>query len=365
MENYYDILGVSKEASDDEIKKAYRKLAHKHHPDKSGGDEKKFKEINAAYQVLSDKSKRQQYDQYGRTFDSGSFSGGGNSQGGFDFGGFDFSDFSKQGGFNFEFGSDFEDIFSNIFGGERTARRRKRGQDIQVDVEISFEEMVKGTHKIIKLRKNIRCDRCQGSGGEPGASKKKCPNCKGSGRVERVSRGFFGSFSQVSVCNECHGEGILFEKNCSKCGGDGRVKTEEKIEISIPAGVSDGQTVSVQGAGEAGEKGLEAGDLFVVIHVRPDQKFIRKGQDISSKEYISFSLAALGGEKEIDTIDGKLILNIPSGTQSGEIFRIKNKGVYDNRGRERGNHFVTLVVKVPKKLSREQKELVEKLGNLE
>lgn len=358
--NYYDILGISKGATDDEIKKAYRKLAHKYHPDKSGGDEAKFKEINQAYQVLSDKSKRQQYDQFGQTFD-GAGQSGGSANGGF--GGFDFSGFQGFGGNGgFEFGGEgFEDIFSNIFGGSTKARRRSYGADIQVDVEITFAEMVKGAEKEINLYKRVTCDRCRGEGGEPGTSMKTCPTCKGAGRVQTMRRSLFGSFSQVSECPECHGDGKVYEKKCSKCGGDGRIKQEQKLELKIPAGIADGQAMSVQGQGEAGEKGAPAGDLYVNVHILPHKKFKRKGQDILSTEFVPFSVATLGGKIEIETIAGNLILKIPTGTQSGEVFRIKGEGVPELNGRGIGNQLVTVVVKVPKSLSREQKDLLEKL----
>lgn len=358
--DYYEILGVPKGASDDEIKKAYRKLAHKYHPDKQGGDEKKFKEINEAYQVLSDKTKRSQYDQFGRTFDGAQ----GGPGGGFGFGGFDFGNFDFSGGGSFG-GADFEDIFSSIFGGGRRTQRRKRGQDIQVDVEIDFYEMVRGAERQIRLRKSVVCDRCSGSGGEPGASRKTCPVCKGTGQVKKTTKSFFGTFSQVGVCPECQGERQIYEKKCSKCGGDGRVKEEREIKINIPAGISDGQTISIEQQGEAGEKGAPAGNLYVNVHVRPHSKFIRRGQDIFSTEYAPFSILALGGEIAVETIDGKLILKIPSGTPSGETFRIKNKGVPELGRKERGHHLVKVIVRVPKKLSREQKKLIEELGNLE
>ena len=356
--DYYNILGIAKGASDDEIKKAYRKLAHKYHPDKSGGDEKKFKEINEAYQVLSDKTKRSQYDQFGRTFEGGSqsgdfggFSGGGQSSG------WDFGDFNFGGG-----NADFEDIFSNIFGGGGRRSRKKRGQDIQVDVEISFKEMVQGAQREVNLYKSVVCDRCQGSGAEPGASQKTCPVCKGSGRVEKVTQSFFGSFSQVSTCPECQGEGRVPEKKCTKCGGDGKTKAEQRIKIRVPAGISDGQTISVRGAGEAGGKGADSGDLYVIVHVQPHEKFIRKGLDILSTEYMPYSVAVLGGKIEIDTLDGKLILKIPAGTQSGETFRVKDKGIPELQGRKIGSQLVKVIVQVPKNLTREQKKLVEELG---
>ena len=373
--NYYDLLGVSKGATTDEIKKAYRKLAHKHHPDKSGGDEAKFKEINQAYQVLSDDSKRKQYDQFGQTFDgagSGSSYGGGAGNGGF--GGFDFSGFqgfggnkdgfSAQGGpaSGWEFEGGFEDIFSDIFGGGRAAGRRKpKGQDIQVDVEISFEEMVKGVDKEIELYKRVQCDHCHGEGSEPGSGRKTCPTCGGAGKVRKTNNSFFGSFSQIVTCADCQGEGMIYEKKCSKCHGEGSVKESAKIKISIPAGIQDGQTISVSGQGEAGGRGSRAGDLFVLIHVKKHVKFVRKGDDILSTEKIPFSMAVFGGKIEIETVLEKLILKIPAGTASGEIFRIKNAGAPDLHGRGTGNHLVTVVVDVPRNLSREQKSILEKL----
>jgi len=368
--NYYDTLGVSKGASDDEIKKAYRKLAHKHHPDKSGGDEAKFKEINEAYQVLSDKSKRLQYDQFGQTFDQAGRSGAGGGQGfeGFDFSGFG-SGFSAQGGpaSGWEFGGgDFEDIFSSIFSGSRggSAMRRKRGKDIQVDVEIDFSEMVSGATRQINLRKSTVCDRCDGTGGEKGSEFKTCATCGGAGRVQKVSRSFFGSFSQVAECPDCHGAGKRVEKKCTKCGGDGRVMADNQLEISIPAGIANGQTLSMQGAGEAGGVGGASGDLYINVHVRAHKEFKREGQDILSSVEIPFSVAALGGETIIETIEGRLTLKIPSGTPSGEKFRIKGKGVPDLHSGSRGNQIVKVIVRIPKRLTREQRRILEELNQL-
>ena len=287
--DYYKILGVERGATDDEIKKAYRKLAHKHHPDKSGGNEAEFKKINEAYQVLSDKAKRQQYDQFGQTFDQGGF-GGQQGQG---FGGFDFSGFQgfggqqSQGGFDFQ-DIGFEDIFSDIFGGGfgrgKRRSRKKAGKDVQIDVEITFEEMVKGASRTITLYKSMTCDKCHGTGGEPGAKKETCPTCKGSGQVKQTMQSFFGSFSQVSTCPTCQGAGETYSEKCKKCGGDGRVKGEENIEIDIPAGIQEGQTLSLEGQGEAGEKGAPSGNLYVNIHVIPHQKFKREKNNILSKE---------------------------------------------------------------------------------
>jgi molecular chaperone DnaJ len=362
--DYYQLLGVSKGASDDEIKKAYRKLAHKYHPDKSGGDEAKFKEINEAYQVLSDKSKRSQYDQFGQTFDQAGRSGASGGQG---FGGFDFSGFSSQGsqGFGFD-GGDFEDIFSSIFSGGqgRSGSRKKRGKDIQVDVEINFKEMVSGAKRQINLRKSTTCDACSGTGAESGSEVKTCSTCGGVGRVQKVSRSFFGNFSQVAECPDCQGSGKRATKKCSKCGGDGKVMAENQLEIQIPAGIADGQTLSMQGAGEAGGIGGHSGDLYINVHVSAHKEFKREGQDILSSVEIPFSVASLGGETIIETIDGCLTLKIPAGTPSGEKFRIKNKGVPSLHSGVRGNQIVRVVVRIPKKISREQKQLLEELNRL-
>ncbi|EKD46663.1 MAG: chaperone HSP40, co-chaperone with DnaK [uncultured bacterium] len=355
--DYYKILGVDKGASDDEIKKAYRKLAHKYHPDKSGGDAEKFKEINSAYQVLSDKSKRAQYDQFGSNFDQ---RGGGGGQG---FGGFDFSGF-QQGGQGFDFGEGFEDIFSDIFGGSRGGGRdsRRAGRDIQVDTEISFEEMVSGVGRDFSLLRSITCDVCNGSGGEPGAKEETCPTCNGAGQVRQASRSIFGSFTQVVTCPTCSGTGKTVSKKCHKCGGDGRTKEKQNVHIDIPAGISDGQTISAQGQGEAGERGARSGDLYVNVHVRPHEKFERKGNNLLSTEHISFSQAVLGDKINVKTIDGEVKMKIPSGTQSGEMFRIKGQGVPQlGRSGVRGDQLVTIIVDVPKNPSREQKKLIEEL----
>jgi len=366
MANYYDILGVSKGASDDEIKKAYRKLAHKYHPDKSGGDEAKFKEINEAYQVLSDKSKRSQYDQFGQTFE-GAGSGGGQGFGGFDFSGFQQGFGGQNGGFEFNFGDGegFGDIFSDIFGGGRSRDRRQPGRDIQVDVEISFEEMVKGAKRQVNLYKRTQCDVCKGTGGEPGVKEETCPTCKGSGKVQQTVRSMFGSFAQVSTCPTCSGSGKSYSKKCHKCGGDGRVKEEQTVAIDIPAGISSGQTISVRGQGEAGEKGAPSGDLYVNVYVKPHPKFKRDGDNIISSEHITFSQAVLGDKIEAETIEGKVKMKVPNGTQSGELFRIKGKGVPSLRGDSHGDHIVKIVVDIPKKPSREQKRLIEELGRLD
>jgi molecular chaperone DnaJ len=359
--DYYKILGVDKNSSDDEIKKAYRKLAHKYHPDKQGGDAEKFKEINEAYQVLSDKSKRGQYDQFGQTFN------GGRPGGGQGFGGFDFSGFQQgSGGQGFDFGEGFEDIFSDIFGGgfggAQRRDSRKNGRDIQIDAEISFEEMVSGAHRTVSLLRRVVCDVCHGGGGEPGAKEETCATCKGSGKVQKTMQSFFGNFSQVITCPTCEGSGKTFSKKCHKCGGEGRVREQQEIQIDIPAGISNGQTISLQGQGEAGERGARSGDLYVNVHVRAHKNFDRKGNDINSTEHIRFSQATLGDKIIVQTIDGKVNMKIPAGTQSGEVFRIKGKGVPILGRNGRGDQLVKIIVDVPKSPSREQKRIIEDLG---
>ncbi|MEI7621232.1 MAG: molecular chaperone DnaJ [Candidatus Moraniibacteriota bacterium] len=359
----YETLGVSKGASDEEIKKAYRKLAHKHHPDKAGGSAEKFKEINAAYQVLSDKEKRGQYDQYGQTFEQAQRGGGGSQGFGGGFGGFDFSGFQQGGGQGFEFnGGGFEDIFSDIFGGSGGRQGSRKGRDIQIDAEISFEEMVAGVRKEVSLLRRMVCDACAGTGGEAGSRQETCHTCKGAGQIRQTVQSFFGNFVQASTCPTCQGAGKTYAKKCRKCSGDGRMKENQKIAFDIPAGISDGQTISLQGQGEAGERGSSNGDLFVNIHIKAHNFFQRKGNDLLSTEHISFSQAVFGDKIEVKTIDGKLSIKIPAGTQGGETFRIKEKGVPQlGRTSTRGSQLVKIVVDVPKNLNREQKKLLEDL----
>lgn len=356
MADYYKTLGVEKGASEEEIKKAYRKLAHKYHPDKEGGDENKFKEINEAYQVLSDKSKRAQYDQFGQTFSGAGGNGGFSGFEGFGQGGF--GGFSGAGG--------WEDVFSDIFGGGRSSRYQETGRDIQTDVEITFAEMVSGTKKEIKLYKNVVCDVCNGSGGTPGSKEETCSDCQGTGRIRKSIRTILGTIAQDAVCDRCKGRGKVYAEKCKKCHGEGIHKEEKIIPIEIPAGINSGQTISVRGEGEAGKFGAPSGDLFINVHVLRHEKFTRDEEDnINSEEKISFAQAALGDKIDVETIEGKISMKVPAGTQNGEIFRIRHMGVPFLRGGGRGHHHVKIRVVVPKKLSRREKELISELRDLE
>lgn len=360
MKDYYQILGVSRSASSDEIKQAYRKLAHKHHPDK-GGDEKKFKEINEAYQTLSDKEKKSQYDNFGRTFE------GAGQQG---FGGWDFGSMwgNRGGGGDFEF--DFGDlgigeIFEEMFGFGSSNRKKKdikKGKNIEIAIEIPLEDILRGKEKEISLQKSILCSRCQGLGAEPGSSVKECFSCRGSGQVQQIRRTPIGSFTQITTCPECRGEGFKPEKPCNVCKGEGRIKGKEDIKIFIPAGVDSNQVIKVEGRGEAGRRGGKSGDLYVRIYVKKHPVFERKGDDLYVSMPISFVQAVLGDEIEVPTLAGtKIILKVPVGTESSKVLRISQKGIPCFSGNGRGDMYVELKVKTPKKLTKKQKELLEEL----
>ncbi|HRY52790.1 MAG TPA: molecular chaperone DnaJ [Candidatus Portnoybacteria bacterium] len=358
--DYYKILGVAKNASSDEIKRAYRKLAQQHHPDK-GGNQEKFKEVNEAYQVLSDPQKKSQYDQYGTTFEQAQARGGAHGFEGFR----DFSSFAEAFNSGQNNGGGFENIFESIFGGgggQRAGRSgRRKGQDIGVDVEISLEEAFKGVDKEINLRKAVVCDKCAGSGGEPGSKIKTCSTCKGAGQVEQRAGGGFFSFSQVVVCPDCGGAGKKPEKPCSKCGGDGRVKESHSLRVKIPAGIQSGQVISLSGQGEAGGRGATAGDLYITVHLRPDPRFTREGDNLFYDLPISFSQAALGDKIEIPTLSGWISLKIPEGIESGTSIRLEGKGMPRLQRRGFGDMMVRVKVKTPKHLSRKGKELLEEL----
>lgn len=352
--DYYEILGVSKNASDNEIKKSYRRLAQKYHPDKTGGDANKFKEINEAYQVLSDQQKRSQYDQFGTTFEQTQTGGG--------FSGFDgFRDFS---GFAdaFSGGADFDlgDIFSGIFGG-RAKRGRGRGADISMNVEISLEEAFFGVDKEIEIYKSVSCPKCEGQGGEPSSKIETCLTCGGSGNVSKTRSAGFFSFSQIEVCSSCRGLGKKPDKSCSRCGGDGRINEKVKLGVKIPAGISDGQIIKLSGQGEAASLGNGPGDFYLGIRIKPHPHFKRHGDDLYYDLFIHIAQAALGDKIEVPTLEGNIKLQIPEGIDSGEIIRLKGKGMPRFGGRGRGAMMVKVRIKTPKRMSRRAKALMEEL----
>lgn len=351
--DYYDILGVKKDASADEIKKAFRKKAVELHPDK-GGDEKAFKEVNEAYEVLKDKEKRQRYDQFGHAGfggNSGGFSGGNPFEG--------FGGFSGQN-INFDFGGGFGDIFDGIFGGGFSQNRNsqaKKGRDIEVELILNFKEAIFGTETEISLNLDDECEHCEGSGAEPGHGMRKCPDCNGSGQQTRTTQTLFGPIQQTVVCPTCDGRGEIPKQNCSVCGGSGISRKKQSIKLKIPAGIDDGATIRLSGHGEA-IKGGEKGDLYVNIRVKADKKFTREGDLILSEEKISMIDAALGAEIEVETIDGPLTMKVPAGTQSHTDFKLSGHGVPHLRTERRGAQIVTIIVETPTKLSKKQKELL-------
>lgn len=354
--DYYNTLGVNKTATQEEIKKAFRAKAHECHPDKAGGDEAKFKEINEAYQVLGDAKKRSQYDQFGSTFDQAR--GGG-------FNGFD--GFSS-GGFNVNM-DDLGDIFGGLgdifgFGGGGGGRRsgQPRGRDIQVAMTLNFNEAIFGIEKDVSLRKSVKCEKCHGNGAEPGTKIETCQVCGGSGRVTRIQRTILGNMQMQTTCEACGGEGKTFAHKCSQCRGTGITTDTLNLKIKIPAGIDNGESIRLSGQGEAGQKGAPAGDLYVKVRVNPDKRFERRGFDIHSQATISFSQAALGDQIGIETVDGPIKLNIPDGTQSGTVFKLRDRGVPHLNSRRRGDHFVEIKVKTPTSLNRKQKELFRELG---
>ena len=354
MADYYQTLGVSREASEQDIKKAYRKLAHKYHPDK-GGDEKKFKELNEAYQVLSNKQKRAQYDKFGKVFEGGA-GGSDPSAAGFGFGG------NTGQGVEFDIG-DLGEIFGDFFGGGQDKKRNiKRGQDIQVDMQITLEDVLIGKEKKISLYKAEVCSRCNGTGAEPGSNVKECFTCRGAGEVQEIKRTFLGSFQRATICPECKGEGNKPEKVCNVCKGEGRIKKDKEIKISIPAGVDTNQVIKVKGEGEAGRRGGDAGDLYIRILVKKHPVFSRRGDDLYLSVPIAFSQACLGDKIEIPTLEGKKIeLKVPAGTESGKVLRLSRKGISHFSGWGKGNMYIELIVRIPKELTKKQKELLKKL----
>jgi len=350
--DYYEVLGIAKDASDQDIKKAYRKLAQKYHPDKHKGDkdaEKKFKDANEAYEVLSDKQKRAQYDQFGSAGGQGGFGG---AQG-FDASGFDFSQFSGSGG--------FADIFETFFGGNTGTKRRqsgpKPGNDIEFQLPLTFEEAAFGTEKDLMVTKAVQCDHCHATGAEPGSKSVTCSTCKGTGEIRTVRQTILGQMATSVACSECHGEGRVHEKKCSVCHGSTRIKKDEKVKVKIPAGVDNDSTIRLSGKGEAGTFGGPSGDLYVHIRTSPSKKFVRNGYDIHSEVHIHLLQAILGDEIEVETLKDKMMLKIPAGTQSGKVFRLKEYGIEKLRGTGKGDQYTKIIVDIPIKLSRKEKDL--------
>ena len=348
--DYYEVLGLSKGASDDEIKKAYRKLAKKYHPDMNPGDktaEAKFKEVNEAYSVLSDKDKRAKYDQFGHAGVDPNFGAGGGGFGGFDMGDVDLGDL---------FGSFFGGGFGGGFGSQQRANAPQRGESLRASLTISFEEAAFGCQKEIELNRTEQCQECHGSGCAAGTTAETCPDCRGTGTVRVQQRMGSMAFSSSAPCSRCRGTGRIIHTPCKSCGGTGSVRRSSRISVTIPAGIDDGQAVSLRGQGNAGKNGGPAGDLIVSIRVRPSAQFRRDGTTVLYEQPVSFVQAALGAELEIPTIDGKVKYTLPAGTQSGTTFRLRGKGIPELRGRGRGDQYVTVRVQVPTNLNGEQRE---------
>ena len=354
--DYYEVLGVDKNADEDTLKKAYRQLAKKYHPDMNPGDkdaEAKFKEASEAYAVLSDPEKRRQYDQFGHAAFDGGAGGGG-------FGGFDFS--------SMDMGDIFGDLFGDLFGGGRSRASRggpQRGANLRTSIRISFLEAVFGCKKELELNLKDECKTCHGSGAKPGSKPETCPKCKGQGQVVFTQQSFFGTVRNVQTCPDCHGTGKIVREKCPDCGGAGYIAARKKIEVSIPAGIDNGQSVRISGKGEPGTNGGERGDLLVEVIVTPHPIFQRQDVNIYSSVPVSFAVAALGGEVLIDTVDGRVAYEVKPGTQTDTRVRLKGKGVPSLRYKDvRGDHYVTLVVQTPDKLSKEAKELLREFDAL-
>lgn len=354
--DYYEVLGIKKNASQDEIKKAFHGLAHKYHPDK-GGDERKFKEINEAYQVLSDAKKRAQYDRFGKGFEN--MGAGGPGQG------WDFNWSWQNGGRDFgvdDLGDIFETVFN--FGGAKRAAKKdvRKGKNIQIDIEINLEETLKPVNRKIDLEKMVVCHRCNGNGAEPGTKINECFSCRGAGQVQQIKKTFLGSYTTFAVCPECKGEGTKPEKPCNVCRGEGRIKGRESIDISVPVGIDNNQAIEIGGKGDAGRKGGKPGNLYVRVFVREHHIFERKGDDLLIIKEIGYSQAVLGDEVDVPTLEGKNItLTVPAGTESGKVLRVSGRGIPHFSGYGRGNMYVQLIIKTPKKITREQKEMLNKL----
>ncbi len=361
--DFYEVLGISKTASEAEIKKAYRKLARQYHPDVNQGNkeaEEKFKEISAAYEVLSNPEKRSTYDRLGQSaFQQGQGTSG--------FGDFGFGGFEGFGGFS----DIFESFFGSGFGGSpfrtqsrKRASRSQKGSDIEADLEISFEDSIFGTEAGVKIDRYERCSHCEGKGAEPGTGTKTCPSCRGTGEIQRAMNILGGQVIRIETCSNCEGEGAIFENACKTCKGTGRLRKEKVISIKVPPGSYSGVQIRKTGEGSSGIRGGPNGDLLVFINVRPHEAFKREGDDIYIDIPISISQAALGTRIEVPTVYDSVTLDIPEGTQTGTVYRLKDKGAPNIHGRGRGSQYVTLIVKVPTKLNEKQKELLREYASI-
>lgn len=346
--DYYEVLGVAKGASADELKKAFRRAAVKHHPDKEGGDEAKFKEVNEAYDVLKDSQKRQRYDQFGHAGVGGSGGGGGNP----------YEGFSSQNG-NFDFGDGFGDIFSQFFGGGGSRQQApQRGRDVEVTLQLTFEEAIFGLETTIDLELEDECSHCHGSTVEPGHEMKTCPTCKGAGQQTRVMNTMFGAIQQSVPCPTCNGRGKVPEKICTVCHGKGTQRKKQSIKLKVPAGIDDGSTIRMSGRGEAVTAGAK-GDLYVNVRVKAHKKFTREGDIVLSDAHIAMVDAALGVEIDVGTVDGTVRMKVPAGTQSNTDFKLSGHGVPHMNSDKRGPHIVNIIVDTPTKLSKKQREILE------
>jgi molecular chaperone DnaJ len=351
--DYYKILGVEKNASADDIKKAFKKAAMQHHPDRPGGDEAKFKEVNEAYQVLSDAEKRQRYDQFGSDFEQqGGFGQGANWE---DI----MSSFRGGGGFA---GGDFGDIFGDLFGGGRS-RGPNKGRDIQIDVEIDFKEAAFGVEKEISLRKQNTCEICKGTGGEPGSKIDTCGTCHGQGQVTQTQRTFLGAMQTVVACSDCQGSGKKPSKKCKHCHGMGVAQSNSNVTVKIPGGIDNGQSIRLDRYGEAAPHGGVPGSLYVRVRVKPLKGFARDGYDVYAEEEINFVQAVLGDTIEVHTLDEVVKLVVPEGVESGQLIRIKHKGMNRLEGGSRGDHYVKIKIKIPKKIGKDVRKKLEELKN--
>ena len=372
MKDYYHILGIPKAATEEEIKKAYRKLAHQYHPDKSGGDEKKFKEINEAYQVLSDKNKRAQYDRFGTADPMGGFGGGagfsGAQRGGFP-GGFQWAAGSQPNGDGMGFDpsqfGDMGDIFESFFEGMGMRPRRKtyeKGADLELQEEVTLEEAFRGVEKTVRLRTLVACAKCGGKGADPGSGFEKCTTCDGQGEIREQRRTFFGTFSQVKQCVKCHGSGEVPKKPCAACKGAGRIEAEREVRIEIVAGIEDNQLIKIKGMGEAGERGTATGDLYVRIRIKPHSIFFRHGNNLIAVKELKLVDILLGRQIEVPVIAGGTIkVEIPVGFDLREPLRVAGYGMPHIGSRMRGDLLVNFTVKVPKRPNGRAKELLEGL----